>query len=619
MNRNRAGLLAIGVLIVAIAIVLVGGIFIRDEPASRETAAATEASRSPAAKEQQPEPEKAGAASGADAAGKPADAETAERTPDTEASPEKPKAASGESAEPVTTEPSDEMQTAARESEAPNSGEVPAPAAERTAKPVVPAFDILRVEPDGSTVIAGRAVPGAEVRIMNGDKLVTSTVAGEQGDFVAVLDKPLPPGDYELRLMAVGKNGKAVQSEEVATVSVPKDKSGELLAMVTKPGEASRIIAAPKPAGNATASSNVQPSPPAPEENSVASAAPEAGAQTVTNDDGRGSRLTDPDQVRVDAVEIEGDSLYVAGAAPPGSMVRVYADDKLVGEAEAGEEGRFVVDSRMPLTVGDHTIRADLVDPATGDVVVRAAVPFTRPEGDQFAAVAPSGTVSEARTGAGAPASAADGALSPEASRLWSEAETALSDLRAKIEAAAPSADEIAKAREKAEKSLAALANDSDADATGANADAGLRQKAKEALAMLDAMPRLSDGALPDTATMKAMRSKLPDIESALQAGNGGPAVAEAGTDSSAPKTLVQPALTGSDEVVIIRRGDTLWQIARRVYGRGVRYTTIYLANSDQISDPDLILPGQIFDVPQKPLTNSEELHRKRLQAERRG
>ncbi len=64
---------------------------------------------------------------------------------------------------------------------------------------------------------------------------------------------------------------------------------------------------------------------------------------------------------------------------------------------------------------------------------------------------------------------------------------------------------------------------------------------------------------------------------------------------------------------MIIRRGDTLWQISRRVYGQGVRYTTIYLANQQQIQNPDLIEPGQIFDVPEKALPNAEEIHRNRL------
>ncbi len=79
------------------------------------------------------------------------------------------------------------------------------------------------------------------------------------------------------------------------------------------------------------------------------------------------------------------------------------------------------------------------------------------------------------------------------------------------------------------------------------------------------------------------------------------------------PKTFEQAPLAHSDSAVIIRRGDTLWQISRRVYGQGVRYTTIYLANQDQIANPDLIEPGQIFGVPENALPNAEELHRKRL------
>ena len=58
------------------------------------------------------------------------------------------------------------------------------------------------------------------------------------------------------------------------------------------------------------------------------------------------------------------------------------------------------------------------------------------------------------------------------------------------------------------------------------------------------------------------------------------------------------PALEATQGSVIIRRGDTLWQISRRVYGRGVRYSTIYLANQEQIADPDRIWPGQVFRVP---------------------
>jgi hypothetical protein len=49
---------------------------------------------------------------------------------------------------------------------------------------------------------------------------------------------------------------------------------------------------------------------------------------------------------------------------------------------------------------------------------------------------------------------------------------------------------------------------------------------------------------------------------------------------------------------VIIKRGDNLWRISREMYGHGVRYSTIYQANKDQIGDPDRIYPGQIFVLP---------------------
>lgn len=52
------------------------------------------------------------------------------------------------------------------------------------------------------------------------------------------------------------------------------------------------------------------------------------------------------------------------------------------------------------------------------------------------------------------------------------------------------------------------------------------------------------------------------------------------------------------DDRVIVQPGYSLWRIARRVYGRGVRYTVIYAANRDRIRDPRLIYPGQLFSLP---------------------
>ncbi|HSF91929.1 MAG TPA: LysM peptidoglycan-binding domain-containing protein, partial [Paracoccaceae bacterium] len=48
-----------------------------------------------------------------------------------------------------------------------------------------------------------------------------------------------------------------------------------------------------------------------------------------------------------------------------------------------------------------------------------------------------------------------------------------------------------------------------------------------------------------------------------------------------------------------VQPGNTLWYIATQYYGQGLRYHQIFGANQDKIRDPDLIYPGQVFDIPQ--------------------
>ena len=49
---------------------------------------------------------------------------------------------------------------------------------------------------------------------------------------------------------------------------------------------------------------------------------------------------------------------------------------------------------------------------------------------------------------------------------------------------------------------------------------------------------------------------------------------------------------------VVVQPGNNLWRIASHVYGDGLKYHVIYARNTDQIRDPDLIYPGQIFKLP---------------------
>lgn len=75
--------------------------------------------------------------------------------------------------------------------------------------------------------------------------------------------------------------------------------------------------------------------------------------------------------------------------------------------------------------------------------------------------------------------------------------------------------------------------------------------------------------------------------------------------DGQVQLRIEQPFTTGepidpslAENGVFVRPGNTLWQIARQLYGSGVRYTLIFGENSEEISDPDLIYPGQVFRLP---------------------
>ena len=71
-----------------------------------------------------------------------------------------------------------------------------------------------------------------------------------------------------------------------------------------------------------------------------------------------------------------------------------------------------------------------------------------------------------------------------------------------------------------------------------------------------------------------------------------------AATTASTTATALTPATAQKGHYVKVRRGDSLWRIAKRHYGNGRRWTRIYNANKRKIQDPDFLKPGHRIYLP---------------------
>jgi len=66
--------------------------------------------------------------------------------------------------------------------------------------------------------------------------------------------------------------------------------------------------------------------------------------------------------------------------------------------------------------------------------------------------------------------------------------------------------------------------------------------------------------------------------------------------DITVDPSLPQPKAMGQSYTV--QAGDTLSKISKHFYGDANRYTKIFEANRDQLTDPDKIKPGQVLKIP---------------------
>jgi nucleoid-associated protein YgaU len=236
---------------------------------------------------------------------------------------------------------------------------------------IPPRFDVVRVGARGSAVIAGRAAPGADVIVLadNGRELGRAR-ADRRGEFVILPADPLPPGTMELSLRA------RLGDQEV---------TGPDTVVLVVPDTAAAMAEATRPAPEA------QPAPEAGRAAEPPAAAPPGPLAVLipARPEASGPRLLqvpEPTPVDrgaprlgIDSVEYDqAGSMRFAGGAQPGARLRLYVDEKYIGDAVADAQGRWALMPENQPSIGRHRLRVDQISPADGRVLARAEVPFQR-------------------------------------------------------------------------------------------------------------------------------------------------------------------------------------------------------------------------------------------------
>ena len=328
---------------------------------------------------------------------------------------------------------------------------------------VLPSFDVVRIEPSGETVVAGRATPGSSVVLIDGKRILAEVTANEKGEWVIVLRVPLAPGAHELSLESRQTSGEVLLSENVVVVNVPAPAPAQVAE--TQPPPAAAPASVPKAQASEATAPTSQATAPTSQAMAPTSAAPESVGAS-------------------------------ASVAVPIETLRPLA--VLMARSGAGPIRIIQAPEPVPRGLGDKALLLETVD---YDEHGRAVI------GGRGAAGAVLLLYLDGRP-AGRTAVGADG--------RW----------RAQL-----------------------------------------------------------DGEVPF-----GVHSLRID-----QINESGKVVARVESPFSRANLL---AATGDEMAVIVQPGNSLWRIARRVYGEGVRYSVIYAANQSQIGDPNLIFPGQIFVVP---------------------
>ena len=286
---------------------------------------------------------------------------------------------------------------------------------------------------------------------------------------------------------------------------------------------------------------------------------------------------------RFDVVRVEpSGEAVIAGVAAPNSTVILLDGDTPIAQVTADVTGSWVIVLDEPLSPGDHQLSLRAEEPGGGvrlsDTIVVVSVPAP-------AVVAAAETEGSAATAAQEPGAEPPVAALPLAVLVPREGEGASQILQQPTEGEGLGDQELV---------LDAV----DYNATGFVVISGRADPGARVIIYLDDKA-IGYGVAGDDGRWQVSpthpvspglhRLRVDQVDAA------GTVLARVAT------MFAREELTEGfpqNRFVIVQPGNSLWRIARRTYGEGIRYSVIYQANQGQIRDPDLIYPGQIFVVP---------------------
>ena len=116
--------------------------------------------------------------------------------------------------------------------------------------PILPTFDIVRVDASGTAVIAGRGAPLATVIVRaNGEEAAKEAIS-KDGEWAAYVEAPFSHGAVELTLERIMPDGEVVRGQQVVIIAVPERSGEKPLVVLGEPGAPSRVLQNPKAGDN---------------------------------------------------------------------------------------------------------------------------------------------------------------------------------------------------------------------------------------------------------------------------------------------------------------------------------------------------------------------------------